>query len=123
MSQEENVLGHALEPCCTDPMTGFYRDGTCRTGPADRGRHVVCARMTAEFLEFTRAQGNDLSTPAPQFDFPGLEPGDQWCLCAGRWEEARRAGAAPPVVLASTHAQALEVVEIEHLLEHALDKN
>jgi uncharacterized protein (DUF2237 family) len=116
-----NVLGQPLEPCSTDPMTGFYRTGYCTTGPRDRGNHVVCAVMTDDFLEFTKAQGNDLSTPRPEWDFPGLEPGDRWCLCAARWQEALEAEVAPPVVLAATHEGALEVVDRTDLMAHALD--
>lgn len=102
-------------------MTGFYRDGCCTTGPDDYGRHVVCAEVTAEFLAYTRAQGNDLSTPRPEYGFVGLSPGDRWCLCASRWREALRAGVAPRVVLASTHEAALEHVDLEDLLRHAID--
>jgi len=116
-----NVLGEPLQPCSTDPLTGFYRDGCCNTGPRDRGNHVVCAEMTDAFLRFTNAQGNDLSTPRPEWNFPGLDPGDRWCLCAARWEEARRAGVAPPVVLAATHEKALDTVALEHLTAHALN--
>jgi uncharacterized protein len=112
-----NVLGEELQLCSQDPLTGFYRDGCCNTGAEDLGVHVVCARMTAEFLEFSKRQGNDLSTPQP--GFPGLIPGDQWCLCASRWQEAFEAGVAPPVVLAATHASVLEWVELDALLEHA----
>ena len=114
----KNVLGDDLEPCGFDPRTGFYRDGCCDTGGDDIGVHVVCARVTAEFLEFSRAQGNDLSTPQP--GFPGLRPGDQWCLCASRWQEAYEAGVAPPVVLAATHIRALEWCSLESLKEHAV---
>lgn len=120
MSDARNVLGQPLEICCTSPMTGFYRDGTCNTGGGDFGAHVVCAQMTAEFLEYTRSQGNDLSTPMPAFNFPGLKPGDRWCLCASRWKEALDAGVAPPVVLDSTHALALEYVTLEELKQHAV---
>ena len=116
-----NVLGGPLTSCCTEPMTGFYRNGRCDTGPEDVGRHVVCAEMTAEFLAFSRARGNDLSTPVPEFEFPGLNPGDRWCLCAGRWREALEAGQAPRVVLAATHESALEVVDLADLKRHALD--
>jgi uncharacterized protein (DUF2237 family) len=119
----KNVLGAELESCCTSPMAGYYRSGRCDTGPDDVGLHVVCARMTAEFLAFSKARGNDLSTPVPEFDFPGLEPGDQWCLCAGRWKEALAAGVAPPVVLAATHEAALEIVSLADLKRHALDLN
>lgn len=121
MDKALNVLGGALEPCNTSPLTGFYRDGCCNTGPEDVGRHVVCARMTAEFLAFSSSRGNDLSTPRQDLGFPGLEPGDRWCLCADRWREAWEAGVAPPVVLASTHAGALEVVSLDQLSENALD--
>ena len=113
-----NVLGTPLKPCCTDPLTGFYRDGICRTGPLDTGRHVVCAVMTEEFLTFTKARGNDLSTPVPAYDFPGLKPGDGWCLCALRWKEAYEAGVAPPVRLEATHEAALRYVSLEALREN-----
>jgi uncharacterized protein len=116
-----NVVGGLLEPCSIDPMTGWFRDGCCNADPRDRGRHHVCAVMTAEFLAFSRAQGNDLVTPRPEFDFPGLKPGDRWCLCASRWAQAEEAGVAPPVVMASTHAKALEVVAMGALIAHALD--
>jgi len=115
-----NVLGGPLKPCSFDPLTGFFRDGCCSTGPADRGRHTICARMTVEFLAFSRARGNDLSTPRPEFGFAGLRPGDRWCLCAERWKEAWIAGAAPKVALASTHASALDHVPLEALTAHAL---
>jgi uncharacterized protein (DUF2237 family) len=118
-----NVLGGALESCCTSPIAGFYRTGRCDTGPQDVGLHVVCARVTAEFLAFSQAKGNDLSTPVPEAGFPGLDPGDKWCLCAARWKEALRAGVAPPVVLAATHEKALEVVSLGDLKRHALDLN
>lgn len=118
----QNVLGTALEVCSIDPLTGFYRTGGCETGPQDRGRHVVCAQVTAEFLAFTREQGNDLSTPRPEYGFAGLRPGDRWCLCAARWQEALDAGVAPPVVLAATHAAALQVVRLADLHAHALDR-
>ena len=117
----KNVLGTDLETCCTSPMTGFYRDGKCNTGPGDYGIHVVCAEMTAEFLEFSRELGNDLSTPIPEFGFPGLEPGDCWCLCAARWKQAYDAGMAPRVKLAATHISALEFATLEELQEFALD--
>jgi len=116
----KNVLGEELEPCGTDPLTGFYRDGCCTTGAEDVGVHVVCARMTEEFLEFSRAAGNDLSTPQPGFGFPGLQPGDRWCLCASRWKEAYDSGMAPPVFLEATHATALEWIELDELLQHAV---
>lgn len=120
MTEARNVLNGELEPCCTNPMTGYYRDGFCRTGGQDFGSHVVCAQVTAEFLEFTKSQGNDLSTPVPEFNFPGLKPGDRWCLCASRWQEALDAGFAPPVVLSATHPRALEVVSLDELKRHAL---
>ena len=115
-----NVLGTELEPCSTDPLTGFYRDGCCNTGAEDLGVHVVCARMTEEFLDFSLSQGNDLITAHPEFGFPGLKPGDQWCLCASRWAEALDAGAAPQVVLASTHARVLDWVDLDDLRAHAV---
>jgi uncharacterized protein (DUF2237 family) len=114
-----NVLGTDLAPCSLDPVTGFYRNGCCDTGAEDVGVHAVCAVMTAEFLEFSRAAGNDLSTPVPQHGFPGLVPGDQWCLCASRWVEAFEAGAAPRVVLEATHACVLEWVTLADLQAHA----
>jgi uncharacterized protein (DUF2237 family) len=118
-----NVLGEALKPCCFAPMTGFYRDGYCRTGPGDFGLHTVCVRVTAEFLAFSRRQGNDLITPQPAYEFPGLKPGDRWCLCVTRWKEALEAGMAPPVALSSTHISALEFVSREELLAHALEES
>jgi uncharacterized protein (DUF2237 family) len=121
MSDARNVLGGPLAICCTRPMTGFYRTGKCETGPEDRGSHTVCARMTAEFLELSQQLGNDLSTPMPAYGFPGLKPGDCWCLCAARWKEALDAGAAPKVVLAATHEAALEVVTLDELRAHAID--
>ncbi|MBD2771320.1 DUF2237 family protein [Iningainema tapete] len=120
MTEANNVLGGQLETCCTNPMTGYYRDGSCRTGGQDFGLHVVCAQVTAEFLEFTKSRGNDLSTPHPEYQFPGLKPGDRWCLCASRWKEALDAGVAPPVVLSATHPRALEVVSLDELKKHAL---
>jgi uncharacterized protein len=119
MQEAKNVLGGDLEICCGAPMTGFYRDGKCNTGLEDRGVHVVCAEVTEEFLSFTRAVGNDLSTPHPSFGFPGLQPGDRWCLCAERWKEALDAGFAPLVVLAATHAAALKYVTLEELQSYA----
>ena len=116
-----NVLGGELQSCSTDPLTGFYRNGCCDTGTEDLGVHVVCARVTEDFLAFSAAQGNDLSTPAPAYGFAGLVPGDQWCLCAARWQEAFEAGVAPPVVLAATHARVLEWVDRAALEAHALD--
>jgi len=118
---DRNVLGGRLEPCSDSPRTGFYRDGCCNTGPEDFGLHVVCAQMTEQFLDFSREQGNDLSMPAPEAGFPGLEPGDRWCVCAGRWREAFEAGVAPPVVLSATHEEALAVVPLDALKRHALD--
>ncbi len=114
-----NVLGTELEPCGLEPRTGFFRDGCCRTGPDDDGVHVVCAVVTAEFLAFSREQGNDLITPATQWGFPGLRPGDRWCLCASRWAEALEAGVAPPVVLEATHVRALDWVSLDDLRRHA----
>ena len=119
--QARNVLGGALLPCSVAPLTGFYRDGCCNTGPGDVGLHVVCAEVTEEFLAFSRAVGNDLSTPRPEFGFVGLKPGDRWCLCAARWEEARQAGVAPPVLLEATHEAALAVSAKADLLAHAID--
>lgn len=116
---DTNVVGGALLPCSSDPVSGFYRDGCCATGPEDIGSHTVCAVMTAEFLRFSAAAGNDLSTPRPDWGFPGLSPGDRWCLCAARWQEAHDAGCAPAVALAATHARALEVVAIDDLIAHA----
>lgn len=116
-----NVRGGTLEPCSFDPLTGYYRSGDCRTGPDDRGVHVVCAQVTREFLEFSAARGNDLITPRPEYGFEGLSPGDRWCLCADRWREAYDAGCAPPVVLAATHERALERIERSALDAHALD--
>ncbi|HET8718998.1 MAG TPA: DUF2237 domain-containing protein [Nocardioidaceae bacterium] len=118
---ERNVLGGALEPCGTDPMTGFYRDGSCRCGEEDVGLHAVCAVMTAEFLEQQRGVGNDLVTPMPQWHFPGLHPGDRWCVVAARWVQAFQDGVAAPVVLASTHERALEVIPLRVLQAHAVD--
>ncbi|MBN3941924.1 DUF2237 domain-containing protein [Nostoc sp. NMS9] len=120
MTDAKNVIDGNLEVCCTSPVTGFYRDGFCRTGGQDFGSHVVCAQVTSEFLEFTKSQGNDLSTPVPDFNFPGLKPSDRWCLCASRWQEALEAGVAPPVILSATHARALEVVSLDELKKHAL---
>lgn len=119
--EARNVLGEPLEPCSMDPMTGFFRDGCCRTDEHDHGSHTVCAVMTEAFLTFSRRRGNDLVTPVPAFRFPGLKPGDRWCLCVSRWREALVAGVAPPVVLRSTHLRALDVVTLAQLVEHALD--
>lgn len=115
-----NVLGSELQACSFDPLTGFFRDGCCRTDEQDQGSHVVCARVTAAFLAFSRDRGNDLSTPRPEYRFAGLRPGDRWCLCALRWKEALDAGVAPPVHLEATHAQVLAHVTLEQLLAHAL---
>lgn len=119
--EDLNVFGERLALCSVDPVTGFYRDGCCSTGDEDRGRHVVCAEVTAAFLDFSKRAGNDLSTPRPEFGFPGLKPGDRWCLCADRWQQALEAGAAPRVVLSATHRQALEHVDLADLKRHALD--
>ncbi len=115
-----NVIGGDLEPCSLDPLTGYHRDGTCRTGSDDVGVHVVCAVMTAEFLDFTLSQGNDLITPQPHWMFPGLKAGDRWCVVAARWQEALEAGLAPPVVLEATHVSALEFVSVSDLRAHAV---
>lgn len=114
-----NVLGTALEPCSTDPLTGYFRNGACDTCAQDRGSHTVCAVMTAEFLAYSAYVGNDLSTPRPEYSFPGLKPGDHWCLCAGRFLQAHDEGCAPQVNLAATHARALDVVPLPVLQEHA----
>jgi len=119
--EERNVFGSPLEPCGTDPVTGFYRDGTCTTGPQDVGLHAVCAVMTEEFLDYQRRIGNDLSTPRPEYGFPGLRPGDRWCVVAARWLQAYEAGVPAPVVLAATSERALEVVPLEYLDEQAVD--
>ena len=120
---QKNVLGGELESCSTSPMTGFHRDGSCSTDESDIGSHTVCVRMTEKFLAFSKRTGNDLSTPRPEFGFPGLKPGDQWCVCVTRWEDAFLAGAAPRIVLAATHQRALEVVALDELKAHALDLN
>jgi uncharacterized protein (DUF2237 family) len=117
---DSNVVGGRLLECSAEPLTGFYRDGCCATGPEDVGSHTVCAEVSAEFLEFSRLAGNDLSTPRPELGFAGLSPGDRWCVCAARWLEAHRAGVAPPIVLAATHERALEVVPIELLTEASI---
>ena len=116
----KNVLGGELEMCGLDPLTGFYRDGCCNTGSDDIGVHVVCSQVTAEFLEFSASVGNDLSTPVPGFGFPGLRPGDKWCLCAARWQEAFEAGVAPPVILEATHIRVLEWANLADLEAHRL---
>ena len=118
---QTNVLGGPLECCCMRPMTGYYRDGYCRTGPGDVGLHTVCIEATDEFLEFSKSRGNDLSTPAPEYGFPGLVAGDKWCLCVTRWSEALMAGVAPRVSLAASHISVLEFVDLEDLKEHAVD--
>lgn len=115
----KNVLGEDLVPCSFDPLTGFFRDGCCNTSANDHGTHVICARVTAEFLAFSKARGNDLTTPRPEHRFAGLKPGDRWCLCANRWVEALHAGVAPPVVLVSTHMKALAYVSLDELRQHA----
>jgi hypothetical protein len=122
-SSDRNVLGGPLAVCSTSPRTGFYRDGCCNTGPEDFGIHVVCARVTREFLDFERARGNDLVTPVPEAQFAGLKPGDRWCICAGRWREAFDAGVAPPVVLEATHEETLAIIPLADLRRHALDLN
>lgn len=121
MIKGKNVLGGELDTCSQNPLTGFYRDGCCNTGFDDAGVHVVCARMTGEFLDYSKARGNDLITPAPEFGFPGLKPGDRWCLGAARWKEACEAGVGPPVILAATHVAVLEFVPLDVLKAHALD--
>ncbi|MFZ9421554.1 MAG: DUF2237 family protein [Ilumatobacteraceae bacterium] len=121
MTTQPNVFGDPLDPCSLDPVTGWYRSGCCETGGDDTGVHTVCAVMTDEFLEFSKAAGNDLSTPMPQYGFPGLKAGDQWCLCASRWQEAFEAGKAPKVRLRSTHALTLEFVRLEDLKKFAVD--
>ena len=118
----KNVLGEELQPCCFDPLTGYYRDGFCKTGGGDYGVHTVCAVMTDEFLEFSRLAGNDLSTPLPQYQFPGLKSGDRWCLCVERWTEALRAGFAPRVVLESTHMSSLEFASLEDLKAYSVNQ-
>ncbi len=117
----QNLLGTELAVCSRAPLTGFYRDGCCNTGGDDAGVHVVCAEVTAEFLAFSKAEGNDLSTPRPEFGFDGLKPGDRWCLCASRWQDAYEAGVAPPVILAATHARAAEWCDVAALERLALD--
>jgi uncharacterized protein len=118
---QRNVFGEPLVTCSIRPMTGFYRTGCCETGPDDHGVHTVCVEVTAQFLAFSKASGNDLSTPIPEFGFAGLEPGDRWCLCAMRWKEALDAGAAPRVILTATHERTLEIVSLEELKRFALD--
>lgn len=121
MADQKNVFGEKLIECSTNPLTGFFRDGCCNTGPGDLGLHVVCAEVSERFLEFSKSKGNDLSTPNPDLDFPGLRPGDRWCLCALRWKEALDAGAAPPVILSSTNQEVLEIIKLEELKKYALD--
>ena len=123
MEESLNVFDEPLEPCSTRPMTGFFRDGCCNTSEDDLGSHTVCVEVTREFLEFSRFRGNDLSTPAPQFGFPGLKPGDSWCLCAARWLEAYEQKMAPKVYLMRTHKKALEIVALDKLKEYAADLN
>ena len=120
-NRQRNVLGGLLSPCSSDPITGFYRNGCCDTGPEDMGMHTVCAVMTDAFLDFSRSAGNDLSTSRPEFGFPGLKAGNQWCLCAARWEQARQAGAAPHVVLAATNMATLNICDLDHLKSLAID--
>ena len=121
MDAKLNLLGEPLALCSENPLTGFYRDGCCNTESGDVGSHTVCTRVTADFLEFSREMGNDLSTPRTEFGFPGLRPGDQWCLCAARWQEALKAGKAPKVVLQATHAASLRIVKLADLKRHAID--
>jgi uncharacterized protein (DUF2237 family) len=118
---DRNVVGGELLECSSEPLTGFFRDGCCATGPEDVGSHTVCAIVTEEFLSFSRRRGNDLSTPQPGLGFPGLEPGERWCVCAARWLEAHESGCAPPVLLAATHERALELIEIDTLLAYAIE--
>jgi len=123
MKEAKNVLGSKLVICCTSPLTGFYRNGRCDVDVSDFGTHSVCAQITAEFLKYTQSLGNDLITPVPAYNFPGLKPGDRWCLCAGRWVEAKNAGFAPPIVLESTHEVTLQYVSLEELKKYALAKS
>lgn len=116
----KNVFGEEMIPCCSDPMTGFYRDSYCNTGPGDVGVHTVCVEVTEEFLRFSKSRGNDLSTPMPEYQFPGLVEGDRWCLCAARWKEAYDAGLAPKVILDACHISTLEFATLEELQQHAL---
>ena len=121
MDAKLNVLGEVLASCSENPLTGYFRDGCCNTEPADHGSHTVCVRVTAEFLEFSRDTGNDLTTPRAEFGFPGLRPGDQWCLCAARWKETLEAGVPPMVVLQATHAACLQIVKLADLKRYAVD--
>lgn len=123
MHESENVFGEVLEVCSEKPLTGFFRDGCCNTGEQDAGSHTVCVQVTRDFLEFSRFRGNDLSTPRPEFGFPGLNAGDRWCLCAERWREAHAAGMAPRIFLRSTHKRALDIVPIEVMKQFAVDLN
>ena len=123
MNESRNVYGEPLQSCSEDPVTGFFRDGCCNTSDQDTGSHTVCVKLTQEFLEFSRFRGNDLSTPRPEFGFPGLTPGDRWCLCAARWQEAHEAGMAPRVFLRSTHKRALEIVSLDVMRKFAADLN
>ena len=117
-----NVLGQALKPCSFDPLTGFFRDGCCRTDETDIGEHIVCVVLSTKFLSFSQQRGNDLSTPRPEYGFAGLKAGDQWCLCATRWLEALQAGAAPQIVLAATHENILDLISLETLVEYGIDR-
>jgi uncharacterized protein (DUF2237 family) len=121
MTTQLNVLGTELEPCSLDPLTGFLRDGNCSTGPQDLGSHTVCAVVDEAFLEYSRSAGNDLVTPMPEYGFPGLKPGDKWCLCASRWKQSYEAGCAPPVYLRATHERTLELIELDVLKQLARD--
>ena len=123
MDESNNVFGEALETCSEKPITGFFRDGCCNTSEEDLGSHTVCVEVTEDFLEYSRFRGNDLTTPMPDYGFPGLEPGDRWCLCAARWLEAYHQGMAPRVLLRRTHQKALDIVPMEFLRKHALDLN
>lgn len=120
MEKDRNVFGEELITCSTDPLTGFYRNGCCSTGPEDFGTHTVCAIVTTEFLRFSKMMGNDLSTPRPEFNFPGLKEGDRWCLCAQRWQEALENGVAPKVVLEASHENSLKFVDMDDLVAHAV---
>ncbi len=122
-SIKKNVLNKPLQPCCQDPKTGYFRDGFCHTDQSDLGRHVICAEMTEAFLSFSRSQGNDLSTPRPEFNFPGLKPGDRWCVCAERWRQAHEAEVAPPVILEACEITSLDCVPFRVLQKYALRKN
>ena len=122
MNPSLNVLGGPLEPCSRNPLTGFFRNGCCDTGPEDLASHTVCTQVTAEFLELSREQGNDLSMPRPELGFRGLKPGDRWCVCAGRWKDALDAGVVAPVVLEATHVNALDIVPLEDLRNNAVDR-